>query len=112
MELVPVIRGSMQCMSVTVKNSKVKGPELRYLVLDPLIGELVIFLSVKNFLENKTDKADVIRLTKICMASHGFNQDLARKHLNTIEITFPSDSVLLYLACYDQDQLKKWLTGI
>ena len=112
MELVPVIRGSMQCMSVTVKNSKVKGPELRYLVLDPLIGELVIFLSVKNFLENKTDKADVIRLTKICMASHGFNQDLARKHLNKIEITFPSDSVLLYLACYDQDQLKKWLTGI
>lgn len=40
-ELVPVVRGGMLCMSVS--KNRTKGPDLRYLVLDPILGELAIF---------------------------------------------------------------------
>lgn len=40
-ELVPVVRGGLLCMSIC--KSKQKGPDLKYLVLDPLTGELAIF---------------------------------------------------------------------
>lgn len=47
----PVVRGGMLCMSVFTNNGKTKGPDLRYLVLDPIIGELAIFQSEKYFLD-------------------------------------------------------------
>jgi len=46
--LLPVIRGAMLCMSIT--RNKTKGPYLRYLVLDPILGELAIFQNEKCFL--------------------------------------------------------------
>lgn len=45
-------------------------------------------------------------------AAHGFKENLAKKGLSVIELTFLSDQFFLYLACYDMDQLKQWLSGI
>ena len=49
-------------MSLFKKGSKTKGPDLRYLVLDPIIGELSIFQSEKAFLDNKQKKSDILPL--------------------------------------------------
>jgi hypothetical protein len=74
-----------------------------------MIGELAIFQTQAYFLEQKSDKADILSLSVVSCVTHGFNAELARKSINSIELSFLNDKLQLYLGCYDQDQLKKWL---
>lgn len=73
---------------MSVCKSKQKGPDLKYLVLDPLTGELAIFQSEKYFLDQKTDKAEIIKLSTVLCAAHSYNAFLARKGIQSIELTF------------------------
>ena len=59
-------------MSVFKKGNKKKGPDLRYLVLDPIIGELAIFETEKYFLQNNQSKSDIVKLSMILAVMHGF----------------------------------------
>jgi hypothetical protein len=74
---------------------------LRYLVLDPIIGELAIFQSEKYFLEHKTEKSDIVRLSVVLCAMHSFNTDLTRRSINSIELTFVGENLQLFMGCYD-----------
>lgn len=42
-DIVPIVRGCLSCMSIL--NGKVKGPDLRYLLLNPIKGQLELYLS-------------------------------------------------------------------
>jgi hypothetical protein len=80
-------------MSIQKSNNKMKGPDLRYLVLDPILGELAIFQSEKYFLDHKTEKSDIVRLSQVLCAMHGFNALLARKSINAIELQLQTDAL-------------------
>ena len=62
-------------------------------------------------MEQKSEKAEIIKLSTVLCATHSFNAFLARKGIQAIELTFQTDTLQLFIGCYDQEQLKRWLDG-
>ena len=40
---------------------------------------------------------------------HGFREEMAKKKLHAIELSFANEKLQLFFGAYDQDQIKKWL---
>jgi hypothetical protein len=85
------------------QNGKSKGPDTRYLVLDSVLGEVAIFQTQKFFLESKTDKADFVKLSQVLCCMHGFKEEMAKKKLHAIELSFVNEKLQLLFGAFDQD---------
>ena len=99
LDLSPAVRGAMFAMSV-FKDKNVAEPTQRYLVLDPVLGELAVFQSENHFKEQKTDKADFIKLSKITCCARGSRKEMTSRRINSLEVSFSTDRFILILGAY------------
>ena len=57
-------------------------------------------------------KLDILYFSKIMSLANSFRDEFTKKkNMHALELLFDDDRVL-YLACYDSDQLRQWLTCI
>ena len=62
--------------------------------------------------ERQKHKIEVIYLKKIISLNHSFRDEFTKfKNQHCIEIYYSNDQIL-YLACYDSEQIKQWQTYI
>lgn len=99
-------------MSIFKNKNVTGGPDQRYVLLDPILGELAIFQKEKNFLESQAEKADFIKLSMItsCMLSQ--RKEMNSKKLQSVDLTFANDKFILILGTYCSDQAKLWCEAV
>lgn len=52
-------------------------------------------------------KIEVVYLNRIVSLNHSFRDEFTKNSQHCIELYYDNDQIL-YLACYDNDQIKKW----
>jgi hypothetical protein len=106
--LVPTVVGKLHAVSVFTNKTTTK-PTCYFYVLDPLYGELTQYKTKKDYELKKIQTAAVFNLNQV-MAVWGLvvRDELKDNQLNSIEINFFNDSLLL-LALFDAEHISRWL---
>lgn len=88
-------------------------PQLKYFVLDPVHGELIVFKTKDEYLDSQVDKAMFIKMAQVmCAWGPSGRSDMAKYGIsNTIELNFINNSILM-LGAYDKNQADQWLQSL
>lgn len=116
-EIIPTIHGSLLAQGDINKKQV-----LRYFKLISSLGILIKFDTKKNYekiepqmldylnltkKEREKSKIEIIMIKNIISLNHSFRDEFTKNQQHCIELYCDNDQIL-YLACYDNDQMKKW----
>ena len=88
-------------------------PALKYFVLDPVHGDIIVFPKKEEYLESQVKSAMFIKMKQIvCAWGPSGRSDMARHGIeNSIELNFLNESIML-LGAYDKAQMNEWLVNL
>mmetsp|Transcript_3679 Transcript_3679/g.5535 ORF Transcript_3679/g.5535 Transcript_3679/m.5535 type:complete len:159 (+) Transcript_3679:1224-1700(+) len=56
-------------------------------------------------------KIEIMQLKKVLNINHSFRDEFTKQNQHCLELYYANDQIL-YLACFDNDQIKQWLSFI
>ena len=88
-------------------------PALKYFVLDPVHGDIIVFPKKEEYLESQVKSAMFIKMKQIvCAWGPSGRSDMVRHGIeNSIELNFLNESIML-LGAYDKAQMNEWLVNL
>jgi hypothetical protein len=107
------VKGQLYSMSIFPKEQldattgkpigKKQSPTIKYFVLDPINGDVICFRKESDYQAALSDKAVFIKLQHVlCAWGPSSRDEMKKANLNSIELSFANESVLL-LGAYDSD---------
>ena len=88
-------------------------PQLKYFVLDPVHGDIVVFQRKEDYVESQVKSASFIKMKQImCAWGPSGRSDMAKHGIeNSIELNFLNESIML-LGAFDKAQMSQWLLSL